>query len=112
MNNLTTIRGFYETFLQLLPQYETQTECFEFLNAEVQKINGRKMFFNLRDFQIRTIGKGLETIPDFCRTYFDLLPYFKSSKECFEYIHGISITRAEIALFSDYRDFKGRTWGA
>ena len=110
MNDLTTITGFYKTYLELLPQYETQKECFDFLNAEVKKINGEKMFFNLCDFQIRTVGKGLETIPDFCKTYFNLLPYFPSAKKCFEYLHGISETRAENALFLDYRDFKERTW--
>lgn len=110
MNDLTTIKGFYETYLKLLKQYKNKEECFNFLNKEVEKINGEKMFLNINDFEMRALGIGLETPFDFCRTYFNLLPYFPSSKDCFEYMNKINIEVGEKVLFLDYRDFRQRTW--
>jgi len=111
MNDLTTIRGFYETYLRLLPQHKTSKECFEYLNAEVEQINGEKMFFNYTDFEIRTFGKGLEDIYNFTKTYFNLLGYFPTQKECFEYIHGIQNVTAKKPLFKGYTDFRKKTMG-
>ncbi|NGX83112.1 hypothetical protein [Aequorivita sp. KMM 9714] len=51
MNDLTTTKGFYNTYLNLLPQFETQKKCFDFLNAEIEMINGEKMFFSFMDFK-------------------------------------------------------------
>ena len=111
MNDLSTITGFYETYLKLLPQYESKETCFDFLNKEIEKINGSKMFLNLSDFQIRTVGKGLETVPEFSKTYFSLLSYFPTEKKCFKYLYGIAGTMAEKQLFSSYTDFKRQTFG-
>lgn len=112
MNDLATIRGFYETYLQLLPQYKTQKECFEYLNAEVKKINDAKMFINYEDFRIRTIGNDLENAFEFTKAYFDLLPYFKAKKECFDYIHEIRIVKTKEPLFEGYEDFRQRIFSS
>lgn len=108
MNNLETIRGFYETYLQLLPQYKTKRECFEYLNAEVKKINGKKMFLNFEDFEIRTIGNDLGNSFKFTKAYFDLLPYFSTQKECFSYIHELQQIKTNNPLFKGYEDFRQR----
>lgn len=101
MSNLGTIRGFYET----------PKECFEYLNNEIGEIIGEKKFLNFRDFEIQTPGKGLETSLDFCRTYFDLTPYFLSEKVCFEYINEIQKIKAKKPLFEDYQDFRNSIFG-
>lgn len=51
MNDLTTTLGFYKTYLDFLPEFETQKKCFDFINAEIEKINGSKMFSSFKDFK-------------------------------------------------------------
>ena len=51
MNNLKTKVGFFVTYFELLPQFETQIEWFSLLHNEMEKINGDKMFKNNKDFK-------------------------------------------------------------
>lgn len=111
MNDLTTTTGFCKIYLELLPQFETEQKCFDFLNAEIEMINGDKMFFNYVDFKINTFGNELENHFSFTKTYFDLLPYFLTQKECFEYIHVKQKERAKKPLFANFKEFYKQTFG-
>jgi len=51
MNNLKTATGFFCTYFELLPNYKTQVECFEYLNNELAFINGFKMFKDYKHFK-------------------------------------------------------------
>ncbi|MAP54614.1 hypothetical protein [Altibacter sp.] len=109
MNDLTTIFGFTYTYFLLLPQYGTKKECFEYLNNEVKKINDKKMFLNYFDFKIRTFGNELDNVNSFTSSYFNLLGYFPTQKECFEYMLGITKETGKKPLFISYKDFRKRT---
>lgn len=111
MNDLTTILGFTYTYFRLLPQHKTSKECFEYLNKEVEKINDEKMFLNYVDFRIRTFGNELDNVCSFTMSYFDLLPYFTTQKECFEYIHIKQKERAKNPLFVNFKEFRKQTFG-
>ena len=51
MNDLTTISGFFKTYYSLLPIFRTQLDCFDYLNKELEYINGFKMFKDYNDFK-------------------------------------------------------------
>jgi len=51
MNNLNTISGFFVTYLELLPKFKYQIDCFQYLNNEMEFINGNKMFMDFEDFK-------------------------------------------------------------
>lgn len=106
MNNLNTITGFYYTYFQLLPQFKSRLECFEYLNAEVCFINGKRMFLNFTDFEIQTNFNNLKTVQVFYNSYFNLLPYFRTQIECFKYVNGLRGKKCAEPLYTDYADFK------
>lgn len=49
--DLNTPFGFYETFFNLLPFYETKRLAFDYLNNEVEFITGERPYKNYKSFR-------------------------------------------------------------
>ncbi|MCK7589272.1 hypothetical protein M0G43_01665 [Subsaxibacter sp. CAU 1640] len=49
--DITTPIGFFNTYFDLLPQYKTNKDAFDYLNTQVEYITGRKLFKNYEQWQ-------------------------------------------------------------
>jgi hypothetical protein len=51
MYDLSTKKGYVMLYFEFLPQYKTKNKCFEFVNIELENINGFRMFKDYVSFK-------------------------------------------------------------